>query len=318
MSEDKLKQELLYMVKLAEKYDFRNELVVSEIKKLESQRQILTSVFGQRFLTRITELSQQTEQTHKCVVCGKLIAKNGVICEGCMNSIGNSFYANNINKIKENTETAGQAQGQEQGQEIRLEPVAEPKAKIKIDIVAKLKEKIKLAKANDLKKEKLTVGITIKHLLARILAVCLTLILFTQIWVLYVFYSIPDYNPPEEARISSNPIVAVSNEDEAKAQVMLDFPEEEGYTVTFCMHSEDYEGRFLVDLGANVDEVEANLSEEDRYEYFFSEDTYLFFVTYHEENTAKAGIAEINASGEILIQGSFNDGRDTDFFYRFR
>lgn len=314
MSEDKLKQELLYMVKLAEKYDFRNELVVSEIKKLESQRQILTSVFGQRFLTRITELSQQTEQTHKCVVCGKLIAKNGVICESCMNSIGNSFYANNINKIKEKDEHTGQAQGQE----LRPELIAEPKAKIKIDIVAKLKEKIKLAKANDLKKEKLTVGITIKHLLARILAVCLTLILFTQIWVLYVFYSIPDYNPLEEARVSSNPIVAVSNVDEAKAQIMLDFPEEEGYTVTFCMHSEDYEGRFLVDLGANVDEVEANLSEEERYEYFFSEDTYLFFVTYHEENTAKAGIAEINSNGEILIQGSFNDGRATDSFYRFR
>lgn len=314
MSEDKLKQELLYMVKLAEKYDFRNELVVSEIKKLESQRQILTSVFGQRFLTRITELSQQTEQTHKCVVCGKLIAKNGVICEGCMDSIGNSFYANNINKIKEKDGAAGQAQGQE----LRPELVAEPKAKIKVDIVVKVKEKIKLAKANDLKKEKLTVGIAIKSFLARVLAVCLTLILFTQIWVLYVFYSIPDYNPLEEARISSNPIVAVSNEDEAKAQIMLDFPEEEGYTVTFCMHSEDYEGRFLVDLGANVDEVEVNLSEEERYEYFFSEDTYLFFVTYHEENTAKAGIAEINSSGEILIQGSFNDGRATDSFYRFR
>ena len=49
MGDEKLKQELLYMVKLTSKYDLSNMEVVESILRLENERVILGSVFGKRF-----------------------------------------------------------------------------------------------------------------------------------------------------------------------------------------------------------------------------------------------------------------------------
>ena len=267
MADDKLRQELLYMVRLTSKYDFSRMEVVEGILRLENERQILGSVFGKRFKARIFDIAAGQAVDESCVICGQH-ADNKVICQHCLSTIGDSEYAKNKIKTKEND-------------------------------------------------KKISIG-KVKRCVQGVLIVCLTLILFIQIWILGVWLSIPDYNPTEEARVSSNEIVPVESADDAYAQLLLDFPEEEGYTVTFSREDADYVGRFLLNPGDCCLEIEDSLTDEERYDYFFKEDVYVFYISYLEENTGKVGIAEVNHAGSILIEGSFNDGRRTDSFYKFR
>ena len=267
MADDKLRQELLYMVRLTSKYDFSRMEVDEGILRLENERQILGSVFGKRFKARIFDIAAGQVVDESCVICGQH-ADNKVICQHCLSTIGDSEYAKNKIKTKENSKkiSAGKVKRSAQG----------------------------------------------------VLIVCLTLILFIQIWIFGLWLSIPDYNPTEEARVSSNEIVPVESADDAYAQLLLDFPEEEGYTVTFSREDADYVGRFLLNPGDCCLEIEDSLTDEERYDYFFKEDVYVFYISYLEENTGKVGIAEVNHAGSILIEGSFNDGRRTDSFYKFR
>ena len=98
----------------------------------------------------------------------------------------------------------------------------------------------------------------------------------------------------------------------------MDFPEEEGYTVTFGRADTEYVGRFNLELGDCCLEKEDELTDEERYDYFFTEDVYIFYISYLQNHSSKVGMAEINQDGEIIIEGTFNDGRRTDSFYKFR
>ena len=64
--------------------------------------------------------------------------------------------------------------------------------------------------------------------------------------------------------------------------------------------------------------MEENLSDEERYDYFFTEPVYVFYISNIEQYSARIGIAEINQSGSILLLGKFNDGRRIDSFYKYR
>ncbi len=300
MADDKLRQELLYMVRLTSKYDFSRMEVVEGILRLENERQILGSVFGKRFKTRIFDIAAGQAVDESCVICGQH-ADNKVICQHCLSTIGDSEYAKNKIKTKENNK------------------------KLRIPDFKKLIDKIKSISKQDKTKEEIKEKVhdrislgRVKRYVQGVLVFCLTLILFIQIWILGLWLTIPDYNPTEEARVSSNQVVPVESADDACAQLLLDFPEEEGYTVTYSREDADYVGRFLLNPGDCCLEIEDSLSDEERYDYFFKEDVYVFYISYLEENTGKVGIAEVNHAGSILIEGSFNDGRRTDSFYKFR
>jgi len=274
--------------------------VVEGILRLENERQILGSVFGKRFKTRIFDIAAGQAVDENCVICGQH-AENKVICQHCLSTIGESDYAKNKIKNKENNK------------------------KLRIPDFKKLIDKIKSISKQDKTKEEIKEKVhdrislgRVKRYVQGILVFCLTLILFIQIWILGLWLSIPDYNPTEEARVSSNQVVPVESADDAYAQLLLDFPEEEGYTVTYSREDADYVGRFLLNPGDCCLEIEDNLTDEERYDYFFKEDVYVFYISYLEENTGKVGIAEVNHTGSILIEGSFNDGRRTDSFYKFR
>ena len=104
MADDKLRQELLYMVRLASKYDFSSMEVVEGILRLEKERKILDSVFGKRFKERIFDIAggkHDVEET--CVICGQH-AENKVICNHCMETIGGSEYAKSLIENKETEE----------------------------------------------------------------------------------------------------------------------------------------------------------------------------------------------------------------------
>ena len=101
MADDKLRQELLYMVRLTSKYDFSRMEVVEGILRLENERQILGSVFGKRFKARIFDIAAGQAVDESCVICGQH-ADNKVICQHCLSTIGDSEYAKNKIKTKEN------------------------------------------------------------------------------------------------------------------------------------------------------------------------------------------------------------------------
>lgn len=295
MADEKLKQELFYMVRLATKYDFTKMEVVEGILRLENERQILSSVFGKRFKARIFDIAAGQETDSSCVICGQS-ADNHVICQRCIQTICESNYAKSKAKPEE-------------------------KKKISISLPKLNISKLNIHKLQRVKAEKEYVEnkrFNFKVFLRRFVIFCLTLILFCQIGILALWHSMPDYNPKEKARNSTFDITPVDSESIAYNQLILDFPESEGYTVTFARIDYDYVGRFLLDKGACCAEVEENLTEEEMYDYYFQEEVYVFYISYLEGHTAKLGIAEINKAGAILIEGSFNDGRRTDSFYKFR
>ncbi|SDB13147.1 hypothetical protein SAMN02910298_00683 [Pseudobutyrivibrio sp. YE44] len=309
MDDEKLKQELFYMVRLTSKYDFSKMQVVEGILRLENERRILVSVFGRRFKTRIFDIAAEVAHDGNCVICGQP-AENQVICNHCMETIMASEYA-----------------------QARIKP---EKKKFKIDlsflagIKSRLKERLKtltIKKNVSEEPEEATSSevnasvskkINIKSILAYMAAAFLVLILCFQLWILKLWIAIPDYNPKEEPQVSAYDLTPVANEEEAKAQLALDFPEEEGYTITYGRKDNDYTGRFLIDKGACCEEIEESLTDDQRYDYFFTDEVYVFYISMNTETVAKVGLAEVNPDGAIVVMGSFNDGRDTNSRYRFR
>ena len=298
MADDKLRQELLYMVKLTSKYDLSRMEVVEGILRLENERQILGSVFGKRFKVRIFDVAAGVETDEKCVICGQH-AENKIICAHCMDTIGTSEYAKS--KFKNDKDNKGKFVFPK----IKLPHINIPKPEF-------VKTKDAEAKAATNNKHVIKTGIQ------ALLIICLTLILFAQIWVLSILRTIPDYNPKEEARVSAYEPVPVAYQEEAYAELEKDFPEAEGYTITFSRMDTEYSGRFLLEKGDCCLEIEEQLTDDERYDYFLTDDVYVFYISYLKEHTGKLGIAEINSDGAIIIEGSFNDGRRTDSFYKFR
>ncbi len=296
MSDAKLKQELLYMVRIAEKYDLTDKDIVNIILREDAEGRIFSSIFGQRFKARIKDLSEGKATSDSCIICGKPDGPNTVICSSCKKSIGDSYYAKHLSG----------------GQDKEAEAVQEEPS---------LKETDFSAASNNLK-ESLTSRIHIPAKLKKIIAVIAILILslaaVCQIGILCLYMTIPDRNIPMEARASSYEPVPVSDEDQALAAISQDFPESEGYTITFCRMDREYVGALSTELGQAVLTDTSGLSDDELYDYYMTDTVYIFFISYLENYTARLGVAEINAEGQILIQGSFNDGRDSSLQYRFR
>lgn len=309
MADDKLRQELLYMVKLTSKYDLSRMEVVEGILRLENERQILGSVFGKRFKGRIFDVAAGVATDDKCVICGQH-AENHIICQHCIDTIGGSEYAKSKFKAEEEASKKKLKFPKLKLPKINLHKFSLPKLKLQKPQEANDKSIVK--DNSDIKVSK------VKIVLQAFAIVCLTLILFLQVYVFSVWRTIPDYNPKEKARVSEHEQVPVNYQEEAYDQLELDFPEEEGYTITYSRMDVDYTGRFLLNKGDCCLEIEEQLSDEEKYDYFLTEEVYVFYISYLKEHTGKLGIAEINKDGSIIIEGSFNDGRRTDSFYKFR
>ncbi len=305
MSDEKLKQELFYMVRLTSKYDFSKMEVVEGILRLENERKILDSVFGRRFKTRIFDIAAGLETDGKCVICGNP-AENNVICKHCMESIGGSEYAKSRTKPEEVKTGINKIFSNIHFPKIKFFKIRRP------EFISKQSKEEKVTK------EKVRIKAAPKRLFQYVLIVCLIIILFIQIWMLSILHSLPSRPKPTEPIVSSNELVEVKNVDEAMAQIAKDFTESEGYTITFGRMDTDYVGRFLINTGDCCEEVEEQLTDEERYDYFFKEDVYVFYVSCQQENLSKVGVVEINSAGSILVIGDFNDGRRTDVHYKIR
>ncbi|MCR5415407.1 MAG: hypothetical protein K6E79_01265 [Pseudobutyrivibrio sp.] len=270
MGDEKLKQELLYIVKISSKYDFHNKDVVENILRMENERQILTSVFGKRFKARIFDIAYDQEHDGKCIICGNIANETGTVCNDCIEKISGSPYAKSVLKSDE------------------------------------VVEKSSIFKSK------------VWPILSKFILACLVLVLIIQLAILGMWLSIPTRNPKVDPYISKNELVAVNDSGEALEQVLLDYPKDQGYSVSFIRLDQDYVGRFNNPVGESSSEIEEALTDEERYDYFFQEPVYVFHVTYSEKYAVKVGVVEVNADGKILVEGQFNDGRDTHSFYRIR
>ena len=283
MADENLRKELFYMVRLTSKYDFTKMEVVEGILRLENERQILGSAFGKRFKERIFDIAAGQSTADTCVICG-LPADNHVICGHCMETIGGSDYAKGLLK-----EEPAKKHG------IKLPSIKFPSINL---------PSIKIPAFTGFFKY--------------IILFCLTLFLCIQLWILHIWVTLPDYNElvvPEVSAYDKTPVASV---EEGLAQLQLDFPEEKGFTVYYNRTDKEYVGRFLINPGECCLEVEDTLTQEERYDYFFTEETYVYNISYKDSYSAMQAIAKINSEGAIIILGTFDDGRRTDSFYKFR
>lgn len=276
MGDEKLKQELFYMVKLASKYDFSQMSLVEEILRQENERKILTSVFGTRFKARIFDIAAGVNDTDSCVICGKP-AENKCICKNCMDSILESDYAKNQ---------------------------AKKKRRINIPFKAVFSS--------------ISKNINVKKSIQLLLIFCLLIIFVIQSSLLITWIFLPDYNPTVEARVSEYEPQTVSDQNAAFEQLSMDFPQDMGYSIVYARQDKEYVGRFLLNKGDCCEELEDTLTEEECYDYFFTEPVFVFYISNIEEYSARVGLAEVSENGSILVLGSFNDGRRTDCHYKFR
>lgn len=321
MADEKLRQELYYMAKLVEKYDFKDMNVVEGILRQENDRKILESVFGTRFKSRIFDIAAGADGDRSCVICGKE-ADNGVMCEVCLKSILESNYAKNKNQIKENEKSGTNVIKEKMSTVVdniktvfkKDETVDKPEKK-KLEFVSKLKNIFTKESGDEITSEKKAKVTKVFQYSA---IVCLALILFIQIYILAVWLSLPTYNKKVKAQDSQFTAEAVSDEDAAYQQLLKDFPESEGYSIIYSRQDRQYVGKFLVDIGQCCEDVEEQLTPEERYDYFFEEDVYVFYISNISDLSAEIGMAEVNSDGAIILTGSFNNGRKTDCYYRFR
>ncbi len=340
MSDAKLKQELFYMVRIAEKYDLTDKDIVNIILREDAEGRIFSSVFGQRFKTRIKDLSEGKAASDSCIICGKPDGPNTVICSSCKKSIGDSYYAKHLSEgqdkkqeaavLQEQSSAAKSNDLQEQNsvaESIGLQKqisAAETKDLQENTIYEKIvdsKAQMHLEDSLDLKESftsRIHIPAKLKKIFAVIAILILSLAVVCQIGILCLYMTIPDRNIPMEARVSSYEPVPVSDEAQALAAISQDFPESEGYTITFCRMDREYVGALSTGLGQAVLTETSGLSDDELYDYYMTDTVYIFFISYLENYTARLGVAEINAEGQILIQGSFNDGRDSSLQYRFR
>ncbi len=286
MSDAKLKQELLYMVRIAEKYDLTDSNIVNIILKEDANGKIFSSVFGQRFKDRIKDLSEKKSCSGSCIICGRTESADTVICSFCMKSIGDSYFAKHQN---------------EPNDEKKEQDISASSTNLKKPIISRI-----------------PISARLKKIIIVIAIVILSLGVLFQIGVLCLYMTIPDRNIPIEAKVSAFEARPVLDENEALNAIKQDFPESEGYTVTFCRRDREYAGAFSTELGEAALTDTSGLSDEELYNYYMTDTVYIFFISYLQDYTARLGIAEINDQGQILIQGSFNDGRDSSLQYRFR
>ncbi|GEM_PF-6160720 len=290
MADDKLRKEILYMVRLTTSYDFTKKEVVDGILTLENERQILGSVFGKRFKARISDISNGRENDGTCVICGKP-AENHVICKHCLDTVGESPYVKG--KQSDNVDKDSHTQADEV-------------------VLKHIKEKAAIFK-------KVNFRIGLKKSLKLALMGLLLIILGIQIWIFSIWKSLPSYNKQVEPRVSTRRTQEITTKDQAYKQLANDFPKDKGYEITYARMDTEYIGRFSIDKGECCEEVEENLSDEERYNYFYDlEDVYIFYITKIDDVTGIVGLAEVNNKSQILVCGSFNDGRKTDCHYRFR
>ena len=338
MADEKLKQELLYMVRLSQKYDLSNKLIVDGIKEMEQDRQLLSSVFGTRFLGRITDLSEGRQVSHSCVICGSNEAANGVICQACTDRIAGSAYASHGAVKKTKPAEAPQINKPEQPpvQEpavnetavneststkpaVKLPEIKVPQVKLKLPQI-----KLPQIKTKEQTKEKNRLG-SWKFTRPQVAALILLTIWFAANMAAYIIwfnaetmFDVVVYNHIEPATVSEAEPVEIDNQADALEAVASEFPAEEGWDIKYLGYEDYPVGYFTVDKGDNVTEAIDSLTDEERYDFFFVDGCYKYIVSYKDETSAKLGVVLVNMDGKILTMGSFNNGRDTNSYYRIR
>lgn len=309
MSDEKLKQELLYMVKLASKYDFSKMEVVESILRLENERKILNSVFGARFKTRIFDIAAGVDNDGKCVICGQS-AENKVVCAHCIETISGSQYAQS--KIKNEKVKRKFNFNRSKFKFLKVIPQ-------KLKSIKLLKKQKQLEDKPEAKRPvEVSKKDRVKTFVKYCCLVCFILLLFVQLWILSIWISLSDYPKKSVAYISKNQPTAIESAEDATSQLALEYPESQGYSIIYGRNDIEYAGRFTVELGESCEKVEEKLSEEERYDYYLPEEVYICYITSQEPHLSKVGVAEINKSGNIIVLGFFNDGRETNEHYRIK
>lgn len=80
---------IIKIIKYSQKSDFDDALKNKElIKKLKDEQIMSSTIFGGRFIERLHELCEPGNGPHKCVLCAKNTATNGVVCNTCMKELG--------------------------------------------------------------------------------------------------------------------------------------------------------------------------------------------------------------------------------------
>jgi len=108
------KKDISTIIKLVSKYDHSDRTKLEEILNDTITKEAFCTEYGERYLERISQIYQNQQCDHSCVVCQQNVANDHVVCSECKTLIGQAIGLGNADDsvkkmFKNGTEATGKA-----------------------------------------------------------------------------------------------------------------------------------------------------------------------------------------------------------------
>lgn len=92
MLDKESKRDIKTLVKLSKYYSYDNTATLDRILSYGEKNQLFQSVYGQKYIERIAGIAYGNADGDICILCGRNVAENGVVCNHCIEKVsgGNS------------------------------------------------------------------------------------------------------------------------------------------------------------------------------------------------------------------------------------
>ena len=92
MLDKESKRDIKTLVKLSKYYSYDNPATLDRILSYGEKNQLFQSVYGQKYIERIAGIAYGNADGDICILCGRNVAENGVVCNHCIEKVsgGNS------------------------------------------------------------------------------------------------------------------------------------------------------------------------------------------------------------------------------------
>lgn len=79
-----IKKDITYILQLNNQIQYHNKKDVKRAHDMVIDKQLFKTVLGQKYLVRLEQIIDGTENSYSCVLCGKDLDNSTLVCSGCL------------------------------------------------------------------------------------------------------------------------------------------------------------------------------------------------------------------------------------------
>lgn len=79
-----IKKDITYILQLNNQIQYHNKKEVKRAHDMVIEKQLFKTVLGQKYLVRLEQIIDGTENSYSCVLCGKDLDNSTLVCSGCL------------------------------------------------------------------------------------------------------------------------------------------------------------------------------------------------------------------------------------------